>query len=173
MPTYQACHRLMWRCPILRAATGLCVMGCRTHTDTAGCFETVREVKERQREAQMRHPSRNVAANCILLLCHQGTYFATAFSSASTLVSSKTPSRTASRLTTPTMGPAPGLFPRKLPNGLGSWRLESVVDSEKPSSIFVFLFDDGSGEAWIVQVGSSENGGLFFAFKIEYLLTSR
>lgn len=41
-------------------------------------------------------------------------------------------------------GPAPGLWNRKLPNTLGSWRVESVVDSQEPNSMFVFLFDDGS-----------------------------
>lgn len=46
-----------------------------------------------------------------------------------------------------TMGGAipPGLG-RRVPNGLGSWRVESVVDSKEPQSMFVFLFDDGSGE---------------------------
>lgn len=42
--------------------------------------------------------------------------------------------------------PLPGLFGRKSPLGLGSWRVESVVDSQEPNSMFVFLFDDGSGE---------------------------
>ncbi|CBJ26073.1 expressed unknown protein [Ectocarpus siliculosus] len=40
--------------------------------------------------------------------------------------------------------PAPGLFGRSTPNGLGSWRVESVLDTQKPNSMFVFLFDDGS-----------------------------
>lgn len=37
---------------------------------------------------------------------------------------------------------------RRPPNGLGSWRVESVLDNgqEQPKSMFVFLFDDGSGE---------------------------
>ena len=51
-----------------------------------------------------------------------------------------------------TMGPAPGLWKRKLPNTLGSWRVESVVDSEEPNSMFVFLFDDGSGEGFVGYV---------------------
>ena len=46
--------------------------------------------------------------------------------------------------------PLPGLFGRKAPLGLGSWRVESVVDSQEPNSMFVFLFDDGSGEGWEV-----------------------
>lgn len=46
------------------------------------------------------------------------------------------------------MSPAPGLWKRKLPSTLGSWRVESVVDSEEPNSMFVFLFDDGSGESF-------------------------
>lgn len=40
-----------------------------------------------------------------------------------------------------------GLSWRRVPLGLGSWRVESVVDSqEEPDCMFVFLFDDGSGE---------------------------
>lgn len=38
---------------------------------------------------------------------------------------------------------------RRPPNGLGSWRVESVLDNgqeDQPNSMFVFLFDDGSGE---------------------------
>ena len=36
---------------------------------------------------------------------------------------------------------------RRVPLGLGSWRVESVVDNqEEPNSMFVFLFDDGSGK---------------------------
>lgn len=46
-----------------------------------------------------------------------------------------------------TMGsPSPGFFRRKVPVGLGSWRVESEVESQEPNSMFVFLFDDGSGE---------------------------
>lgn len=47
--------------------------------------------------------------------------------------------------------PAPGLWERRAPLGLGSWRVESVVDSQEPNSMFVFLFDDGSGESGVVQ----------------------
>lgn len=50
------------------------------------------------------------------------------------------------RLTKMMSAPLPGLFGRKPPLGLGSWRVESVVDSQEPNSMFVFLFDDGSGE---------------------------
>lgn len=55
--------------------------------------------------------------------------------------------------------PLPGLFGRKAPHGLGSWRVESVVDCQEPNSMFVFLFDDGSGEGWWCS-GRSEYHGL-------------
>lgn len=58
------------------------------------------------------------------------------------------------------MGPAPGLWKRKLPNGLGSWRVESVVDQQEPTSLFVFLFDDGSGE-FVVSSGPHFKFGVY------------
>ncbi|CAN0103410.1 unnamed protein product [Pylaiella littoralis] len=95
----------------------------------------------------MQYLSRNAAAITTLLLCHHVAHFATGFTSSSPTTAAtptgNNPPRKAA-LTTPTMGPAPGLFPRKLPSGLGSWRVESIVDSGKPNSMFVFLFDDGS-----------------------------
>lgn len=89
-----------------------------------------------------------VAGTCILLLFRLGRQ-ADGFPSRPPLSSpcrSRPPADHAATRPALTMGPAPGLFPRKLPSGLGSWRVESVVDSEEPNSMFVFLFDDGSGQ---------------------------
>lgn len=45
-------------------------------------------------------------------------------------------------------------FVRQPPNGLGSWRVESILDNgqEQTTSMFVFLFDDGSGDKQGVQL---------------------
>lgn len=92
-----------------------------------------------------------ITAVCTLVLFHLAD-FATGFSSgACTSTSSRVlragvPPAAESRGLR--MGPAPGLWKRKLPNGLGSWRVESVVDQQEPTSLFVFLFDDGSGEVF-------------------------
>lgn len=60
-----------------------------------------------------------------------------------------------------TMGTPPFVHP--VPNGLGSWRVESVLDNcqEQPAGMFVFLFDDGSGEQNARRVGGSLQGGVF------------
>lgn len=167
--TYGVIFGLIGRCPSLaccfvslprvRAVSVLCTPHHLEHTHADGQYSTRRESerdreREKQRVGHMRNPPRDAAATCILLLSlsHQVNGFSA--SSTTTITAAAVqraaavsyPSRTARRLTTPTMGPAPGLFPRKLPNGLGSWRVESVVDSGKPNSMFVFLFDDGSGE---------------------------
>lgn len=56
---------------------------------------------------------------------------------------------------------SPRLF-GKVPLGLGSWRVESVVDSQEPNSMFVFLFDDGSGECmWNGGMGTGKTDSLW------------
>lgn len=49
-------------------------------------------------------------------------------------------------------------FVRQPPNGLGSWRVESILDNgqEQTTSMFVFLFDDGSVHT---AVSGEDNSG--------------
>lgn len=95
----------------------------------------------------MRWTSQIEAASFFALVHAVG--FARGFHGLSTASSSRVPRRQMTRSAGVTMmGSAPGLWKRKLPNTLGSWRVESVVDSGEPNSMFVFLFDDGSGEGF-------------------------
>lgn len=94
----------------------------------------------------MRSPSQVVALSFLALVFAAGFArgFRVGFASTS---STRVPRRMMARSSSVTMmAPRPGLWKRKLPSTLGSWRVESVVDSEEPNSMFVFLFDDGSGE---------------------------
>lgn len=102
----------------------------------------------------MRWPSQ-IAGVSFLTLVH-AVCFVRGFASTSSPL--PRPARRMTRLFSVTrMGPAPGLWKRKLPNTLGSWRVESVVDSGEPNSMFVFLFDDGSGEGGLIKVHIHES----------------
>lgn len=92
----------------------------------------------------MRWPSQ-IAAGALLALA-----YAVGFASGLHVPLASSPTRVPRRMTRSSpvtmKAPLPGLWKRQQPNTLGSWRVESVVDSGEPNSMFVFLFDDGSGE---------------------------